>query len=426
MMKRGCWIGAVVVCVVGGMAQAQTRDLAQVPPESVGFSSERLARLDAGFKALIEKREFAGLITAVTRHGQLVHFAVQGAADRASGKPLQRDALFRIYSMTKPITGVALMMLHEEGRWHPDEPLAKHLPELAALKVYAGTDKEGRPILEAPAHPPTVGELLTHTAGFTYGFFGDTPVDQEYRKESPLRASSCGAFLEKLARLPLLYQPGERWVYSVSVDVQGCLVERLSGKSLPAFLQERIFAPLNMRDTAFAVPVEKLSRLATMYSTDMQPEPHDAGVTTVPGFASGGGGLYSTTTDYLRFAQMLANGGELDGVRLLAPSSVELMRANHLPAKLMMGQFGIGAQQMRPGFGFGYDVAVFTDPTLVGSTTGQGTYLWDGAAATWFFVDPTNDVVFVGMVQRRLGPTVPNVEALSRALTYQALVDPRK
>jgi len=287
------------------------------------------------------------------------------------------------------------------------------------------------PVLVEPAHPPTVGELLTHTAGFTYGVFGETPVDKLYQKDNPLRSGSLQEFVDKLARLPLLYQPGEAWVYSVSVDVQGYLVEKLSGKTLPDFMGERIFGPLGMKDTGFAVPESKLGRLATTYSADprtgeLQPRPRDPNVSRVPGMASGGGGLYSTAGDYLRFAQMLLNGGSLEGVRLLAPSSVDLMRSNKLPERLMTGAFGIGLQTMRPGFGFGYNVAVFEDPHRAGTTAGKGSYLWDGAAGTWSLVDPSNDVVFVGMIQRMLAPGTRDYEHLSRALTCRALLDPKK
>ena len=208
-------------------------------------------------------------------------------------------------------------------------------------------------------------------------------------------------------------------------------MEKLSGQRLPDFLRERLFEPLGMKDTGFYVPSTKMARFATLYSEN---EKNELVVTQglggdyskPPTMASGGGGLTSTAADYMRFAQMLLNGGELDGVRILAPSSVKLMSSNHLSAHLMTGEFGIGVQRMRPGFGYGYDVAVFTDPALAGSTAGQGTFLWDGAAATWFWIDPTNDIVFVGMVQRMLDARTPNLEHLSRALTYQALVDPAK
>jgi CubicO group peptidase (beta-lactamase class C family) len=221
-------------------------------------------------------------------------------------------------------------------------------------------------------------------------------------------------------------------VYSISVDIQGYLVERISGKPFADFLKERVFVPLGMKDTAFFVSDDKLPRLATVYVGDPKGSgltvvPNDPNITKPPGFPSGGGGLYSTAADYLRFAQMLLNGGELNGVRILSPSSVELMRSNHLPERLMTGKYGIGWYRMQPGLGFGYDFAVFEDPIKIGSTAGKGSFLWDGVAGTWFWIDPTNDLIFVGMIQRMMtGPGMPNMEDLSRALVYQALVDARK
>jgi CubicO group peptidase (beta-lactamase class C family) len=335
--------------------------------------------------------------------------------------------------MTKPVTGVALLKLYEQGKWDPSDPLARHIPEFANLQVYVGTDGTGALQLEKPKHAPTVAELMSHTAGFTYGFFGQSPVDRMYQLDNPLAAQSSQAFIDRLAKIPLVYQPGEQWVYSVSVDVQGYLVEKLSGKSLAEFMRTEIFEPLDMRDTGFMVPAAKLDRVATIYSAGangLAAQPRDPNIATLPGLQSGGGGLYSTARDYARFATMLANGGVLDGKRILAPATIDLMRANRLDDKLLDGRFGIGLQQMRKGFGFGYDVAVIYDPHAIGSTTGEGTYFWDGAAGTWFWVDPTNDVVFVGMIQRMGGPPapgtppLPNLQSMSRALVHAALVEP--
>ena len=220
----------------------------------------------------------------------------------------------------------------------------------------------------------------------------------------------AGFFTQKMAKLPLLYHPGEAWVYSVAVDIQGALIERLSNMSLADFMRTRIFEPLKMKDTAFFVPKDKLDRLATVYTAGekgLTPTPIDDSVTTQPGFSSGGGGLYSTAGDFLRFAQMLINEGELDGVRLLAPGTVKLMCSNQLSEKLLNGGYGIVYLQIKPGFGFGYDVGVFIDPALMGSATGKGTYLWSGAAGTWFWNDPTNDIVFIGMIARAGGLPVP-------------------
>lgn len=414
------------------VSYAQVRELAETKPEAVGFSAERLKRLDAAMQAKVDSKELAGIVTVLARHGKVVDMKTYGQQTIAGNKPMQKDSIFRIYSMTKPITGVAMMMLYEEGKWRPEDPIAKYIPELAGLKVFSGVDKDGNPTLENAGHQPTIGELMTHTAGFTYGLFGATPVDKQYQQAKLLEAPSLKEFIERLAKLPLAYQPGQGWTYSVSVDVQGYLVERLSGKTFPEFLRERVFEPLNMKDTGFFVPEAKLGRLSTTYVPDpsgkaLAPLPTDPGVSKAPGLPSGGGGLYSTARDYLRFTQMLLNNGELDGQRLLAPQTVTLMRSNHLPPHLMNGKFGIGFYRMQPGFGFGYDVAVYEDPVQVGSTAGKGSFLWDGVAGTWFWVDPTNDVIFIGLIQRMMmAPGMPNMEDLSRALVYQALVEPQK
>jgi len=419
------------ICLVGGAAHAQVREIAEVKPEMVGFSSERLEKLDKAMQATVDNKTLSGVVTVLARHGKIVQTKVYGKQDIAAATPMQKDSIFRIFSMTNPTIGVAMMMLYEEAKWRPSDPIAKFLPEFANVQVFAGTNADGSMILEKPKHAPTVGELMTHTAGFTYGLFGNSPVDKMYTKVNPLGAASLKEFAEKLATIPLLYQPGEGWVYSVSVDLQGLIVERISGKTLPEFMQERVFGPLDMKDTGFSVAQGKLARVATIYTTGqggIVPMPRDPAITQTPGMASGGGGLYSTARDYLRFTQMLLNNGELHGVRLLAPSSVQLMRTNHLPEQVTAkGTFGIGFYKMQPGFGFGYDVAVFEDPIKVGSTAGQGSFLWDGVAGTWFWVDPTNDVIFIGMIQRMMiGGGVPNLEDLSRSLVYQALIDPKK
>jgi CubicO group peptidase (beta-lactamase class C family) len=427
-----------VTSQVGAQAVKKARSAAagvEIPeakPESVGFSADRLARLDAGMKALVDSKKLAGMVTVLARHGKIVDAKTYGYADVAGQKAMQKDTIVRIYSMTKPITGVAMMMLYEEGKWKPSDPIARYIPEFRDLKVYSGVDKDGKPTLDKPGHAPTMGELMSHSAGFTYGFFGSTPVDKMYQEADLLNAPNLQEFINRVAKLPLLYQPGEGWVYSVSVDIQGYLVEKLSGKPFADFLRERIFQPLGMKDTGFYVPADKLDRVASIYQGDANPGaaamPKDPGISSPPGLPSGGGGLYSTAGDYLRFAQMVLNGGELNGVRLVAPSSIELMRANHVSDEVKNARkFGIGLYQMQPGLGFGYDFAILEDPLKLGSTAGKGTLLWDGVAGTWFWIDPTNDVVFVGIVQRWLmAPGAPDVENLARALTYQALVNPQK
>lgn len=410
---------------------AATAEIAETKPEVVGFSSERLGKLDSSMKSLVDTKKLAGIVTVLARHGKIVEEKTYGYADVASQKPMQKDTIVRIYSMTKPITGIAMMMLYEEGKWKPSDPIARYIPEFRDLKVFSGVDKDGKPTLDKPGHAPTMGELMSHSAGFTYGVFGSTPVDKMYQEAQLLGAPTLQEFIERISKLPLLYQPGEGWVYSVSVDIQGYLVEKLSGKPFADFLRERIFLPLGMKDTGFYVPAEKLDRVATIYQGDAAAAtamPRDPAISQPPGMPSGGGGLYSTAGDYLRFAQMVLNGGELNGVRLLAPSSIELMRTNHVSDEVKNARkFGIGFYQMQPGLGFGYDFAILEDPLRLGSTAGKGSFLWDGVAGTWFWIDPTNDVVFVGIVQRwLLAPGTPDVENLSRALTYQALVNPNK
>ena len=416
-------------------------DLTVVKPESVGFSSERLENLHAFMQSTVDKKQLAGAVTILARHGKVVDYRTYGYKDIASNAPMTKDAIFRDFSMTKPVTGVAMMILYEQGKWLPSDPISKYIPEFANLKVYKGVGANGQILLTDPDHPPTMRELMTHTAGFTYGFFGDTPVDKMYRDANLFASKDLHEFIVKLSQIPLIYQPGKQWVYSVSMDIQGYIVEKLSGQSLPDFVRDHIYTPLGMRDAAFYVPADKRSRFVTAYRTnakgEMEASPNDGGPAgrsyeDPPTMASGGGGMVSTAEDYYRFAAMLANGGELDGKRILAPSSVKLMGSNHLPPELLTGAFSIGYQQMRPGFGYGYDCAVVFDPAEANLPDGKGTFFWDGAAGTWFWVDPTNDIVFVGMIQRFFGPDMPgaqpnpNVQYRSRSTVYGALVDPSK
>jgi CubicO group peptidase (beta-lactamase class C family) len=418
----------------GQQANPYTTQLSENKPEALGFSSKRLERLHIALQREVDQKELPGIVTILARHGKLVEERTYGMKNLASGTPMTKDTIFRIYSMTKPVTGVAMMILYEEGKWRPSDPISKYIPEFSHLKVFKGVDEKGNMILEDPVHPPTMKELMTHTAGFTYGIFGNTPVDKMYLEQKVWQSQSLQEMVAKLAKIPLLYQPSTRWVYSVSMDIQGYIIEKLSGQSLPDFMQQRIFDPLGMKDTGFYVRVGKRDRFATLYSPDEKGQlvvdstawgaPTDfAAQPTMP---SGGGGLVSTAQDYLRFAQMLLNGGKLNGVRILAPATVELMTSNHLSPQLMAGEFSIGSSVIRPGLGWGYDCAVFSDPLEADAVVGKGTYFWAGAADTWFWIDPENDLIFVGMTQRMLGPGWPNVEGLSQPLVYQALVMPQK
>jgi CubicO group peptidase (beta-lactamase class C family) len=414
---------------------SHTIDMTPVKPESVGFSSQRLERLHALMQDVVDKKQIAGIVTILARHGKVVDYRTYGYRDLESKAPMNKDAIFRDFSMTKPVTGVAMMILYEQGKWLPSDPISKFIPEFAHLKVYKGVDADGKVILVDPDHAPTMRELMTHTAGFTYGLFGETPVDIMYRDAKPLASKNLQEFIDRMATLPLLYQPGKGWTYSVSMDIQGYIVEKLSGKSLPDFYRDNIYTPLGMKDAGFYVPADKRSRFVTAYQTadngDIVPSGRGPGGSTgdyaaQPTMPSGGGGMVSTAEDYYRFAQMLADGGELNGARILAPATVKLMSSNHVPQNLLTGEFGIGAQTMRPGFGYGFDCAVVFDPPEANLPEGKGTFFWDGAAGTWFWIDPTNDVVFVGMIQRFLDGHSPPLEYESRAVVYQALVDPAK
>src|ERR1700733_13223022 len=306
-------------------------DLTVVKPETVGFSSERLERLHALMQEAVDKKYQAGMVTILARHGKVVDYRAYGERDMASHAPMTKDTIFRDYSMTKPVTAVAMMILYEEGKWLPSDPISKFIPEFKDLKVLKGLNADGKMILADPDHAPTMRELMTHTAGFTYGFFGDTPVDAMYRDQKVLQSANLHEMVEKLAKIPLAYQPGTRWRYSVSMDIQGYIVEKLSGKSLPDFMRENIYQPLGMKDAGFFVPQEKRDRFMTLYRSgpngdlvaDANAGPNPRDYDHVPTLPSGGGGMVSTAEDYYRFASMLARGGELGGARVLAPASVK-------------------------------------------------------------------------------------------------------
>jgi CubicO group peptidase (beta-lactamase class C family) len=428
---------AVVALSIHSYAQQPARhaiDLTVNKPETVGFSSERLERLHALIQGEIDQKQLAGAVTILARHGKVVEYQTYGQRDIATNTPITKDTIFRAYSMTKPVTGVAMLILYEQGKWLPSDPISKFIPEFAHLKVFKGVDAEGKMILVDPDHAPTMRELMTHTAGFTYDNQSKTMVGQMVRDAKVMQSQTLQEMIDKLAKIPLIYQPGNGWTYSLSMDIQGYIVEKLSGQSLPDFMRDHIFVPLGMKDTAFYVPAEKRDRFATNYKGTS-----DGGITrnaagggapadyaTQPTMPSGGGGLVTTIEDYYRFASMLANGGELNGTRILAPSTVKLMTSNHLPASLLTGEFGIGLSVMRPGFGYGYDCAVIFDPPEANLSDGKGTFFWDGAAGTWFWVDPTNDIVFVSMIQRMTSPDNHSFEYKSHAVVDQALVDPSK
>lgn len=419
--------------VAAFVTTAATNSPNVMKPEAVGFSSERLENLHALIQGEIDRKALAGAVTILARHGKVIEYRTYGQKDIAQNTPMSKDVIFRAYSMTKPVTAVAMMVLYEQGKWLPSDQVSRFLPEFANLKVFKGVDSEGKMILVEPDHPPTMQELMTHSAGFSYGFT-NSMVDAEYHKQGVLQSHDLQEAVKKLATIPLNYQPGKGWMYSVSMDIQGAIIEKLSGQSLPQFMQEHIFKPLDMKDSGFFVPQEKRARFATNYraTPDEQLTPVSAAgkapedYATEPTMPSGGGGLVTTAEDYYRFAQMLANKGELDGKRILAPATVTLMTSNHLAANLLTGDFGIGQHIMRPGFGYGFNCAVVFDPAAAALSDGKGTFFWDGAAGTWFWVDPTNDIVFVSMIQRMGGHDNHSLEYRSHATVDQALVDPAK
>ena len=405
-------------------------DLIEGTPESVGLSSEGLAQVDAYVQEQIDAGTIPGAITLVARHGKIVHVNPMGFKDIASGEKSRVDGLYRIFSMTKPVTAVAMMILYDEGHWQPDDAVAKHLPELARLKVFSGKADDGSMIVAEPDHPPTLIELFTHTAGFSYGTALSDPndaIDTAYRAANVWGAEDLTDMMARLATTPLAFQPGTSWRYSIGMDVQGAIIERLTGQSLATFMRTRIFEPLGMVDTAFYTPPEKKDRLATLYL-----KAGDAPLTPIdnplrkdcdaePALATGGGGLVSTIADYARFAQMLVNRGELDGSRILSADAATLMMTNHLPDALIQHGFTGGHQRIRPGFGFGFNGIVFYDPEAAGIPVGKGTYHWDGAAGTWFWVDPANDLLFVGMTQF-LSYTAPPLQATTQRLLADAIM----
>ena len=409
---------------------------AYVAPESVGFDSARLKKLDVAMAKVVADGRVAGMTTLLVRHGKVVEFNTYGKSDIASGAPMAKDQIVRIYSMTKPITGVAMMILFEEGKWKLDDPVTKFVPEFKDLKVMTGLNEKGEMITVPATRAPTMREVMSHTAGFGYGLGDKHPVDKQFRAKRVLGSANLKEMAEKVADIPLMFQPGTNWSYSVAVDVQGLIIERISGQKFSDFLQSRLFGPLKMDDTAFSTGPDKAGRLATLYMTDpktykMVPASELFGnsppdYTKPPALESGGGGLVSTTADYGRFAQMLVNKGELDGVRILSPAAVELMGTNVIPENVLVNTNGSNGLRFNNAVGFGLDFMVVSDPRKAGSLTGKGEMSWGGAAGTWFWIDPTNDMYFVGMIQRLGGSGGDDLGTLARTLTYQALTHPEK
>ncbi|MDE0010856.1 MAG: serine hydrolase [Candidatus Poribacteria bacterium] len=402
-------------------------------PEEVDVSAERLERIRPVMQDYVDKEKLPGFLTVVARHGKIVHFETVGMRDIENKKPIEPDTIFRIYSMSKPITSVAIMMLYEESHFQLDTPAAKFIPEFENMKVYNEDQTE---ILDAKKKI-TIKHLLMHTAGFTYGW-GDKPVDERYKElkifENVIDLTSSAKLanmVEKLANIPLVHEPGKKWTYGVSTDVLGYLVQAISGMPFEKFLQTRLFEPLGMMDTAFSVPPEKRDRFAALYSFTKKEGIERVGKkATANGeftfFPSGGGGLVSTAADYMRFCQMLLNGGELDGVRILGKETVELMRYPHHDGWFGLGFAVVNDKESKdsddnddkkdPG-----DKDDDGDEESKDTPESVGSFSWSGAAATIFWIDPVEELIGVLMTQIHNNP-YPFHDQF-KALTYQALTE---
>ncbi len=382
------------------------------PAAAAGFTAAGVAALNAQMHALVDQQKLAGVVTLLARKGKVVNLDAYGKQDISAPTAMTTDSIFRIASMTKPICGVAMMQLYEQGKWKLDDPVARHIPEFAGLKV-----KTADGALVDQTTPMTMAQLMSHTAGF-----GTSAV---YTADN-LGETDLQGMIDKLAKLPLASQPGADWAYGPVVNIQGYVVEKLSGKSLDRYFQDHIFTPLKMPDTQFWTDPAKVSRVVRIHTYadgKLVPAADPRIQTTKPRFLAGSGGLVSTASDYFRFCQALLNGGQLDGARILKPETVKLMRKSVLRPGVGVDLYG----PVQKGVGFGMDFAVNENPAISGLAQGQDSYWWGGAFGTWFWIDPTNDIVFVGMIQNINGSTpgagTPPVRDISPKAVYAALAD---
>ncbi len=427
--RRRLWLTAALAAALAAcatMGDGPAADKAAWPthsdlaPAQTAFTAEGLKALDARMREAVDKGEFAGLAYALVKDGKVVAFSVFGNQSY-DGPPMKEDTLFRIRSMTKPVTGVAMMQLREQGKWKPEDPVTKFLPELGALKVATSADNLDN--LAPVAHTPTMNEVMTHTGGFGYGLSASNAVDRAYQAQHPMYEKDLNALVKRVAAVPLLAQPGERWSYSIAVDLQGAIIEKITGQTFGDYLDENIFSPLAMNNTGFWLTEADRPRVATVYTrnttTGARDVLQDANSFTHDFYKeqsqaeSGGGGLVSTLHDYVRFTQMLLNRGELDGKRILKPETVDYMMQNHIGA--LKGVIGGG--------GFGYGGMVVVGEPTDRAPQPKGTFSWFGIDGTWFWVDPANKLSFVGMIQRRGAgdPGSIDVRAESAQLVYKAL-----
>ncbi len=414
IMKRIILVCLIVILPVGSWAQKGS-NFPTSNPEAAGLSSDRLNRINPVMQRYVDDNKLPGLITMVARHGKVVHFEKYGMMD--VDKPMQLNTIFSIQSMTKPITSVAVMMLYEEGYFQLNDPVSKYIPEFKDLKVFSSKDKDGIHVVEQ-IKPMTIENLLTHTSGLGYGW-GDDPIDLLYNA-AKLRDGDLKDMITGLSKIPLYYQPGTRWNYSMSTDVLGYLVEVISGKPFDDFLRERIFIPLKMKDTDFSIPQEKLHRVAALYGPAKSigikviEKPDTSWMSRPAKFFGGGGRLFSTATDYMVFSQMLLNKGEYDGVRLLGSKTVDFMTKNHITDEI----FSMGDN----GAGFGLGFLVYRDIIKTHIIGTEGSYGWAGSYSTFFLIDPTEQLILILFTHFSPNSSYPTNEEFI-VLTYQAIVD---
>ncbi len=400
-----------------------------ISPESVGMSSERLARIAPVMNDFVRDNQLPGILTLIQRRGQIVHRGSFGLMDIEAGKPMRDDALFRLYSMTKPVVSVALMLLYEEGRFGLSDPISRFIPAFKDTKVYAGSPRGGMKLVEQE-QPINFHHLLTHTAGLSYGSYFDSPVEDLYRRSFPAqfdRNLPLKNIIDRIAALPLLFQPGTQWRYSCATDVVGYAVEVIADMPLGDFLRQRIFEPLGMTDTDFYVPAAKTSRLAQIYGSNALYDPYVISpeklmmigdVTTPTQSPAGGAGLISTQADYLRFCNFLLSDGAYDGGRLISRRTLAMMTADHIADALKP----LNMLPFETSYGFGLGFRVATGLGKVRTLTSVGEYGWSGAAKTYFWIDPAEDMI--GMMMTQILPTDDYpVNERFRILAYQAIAD---
>ena len=398
-----------------------------------GFSEARLENIQALLSGYVEDARLPGYLCMVSRHGAEAHFLAHGMMDVERAKPVARDTIFRIYSMTKPITSVALMMLYEQGRFQLDDPVARYIPAWKDLKVFAGGDESAFEVSDV-VRAMTIKDLFTHTAGLTYGFMNSHPVDAIYRANK-IGGMAAGGTLEgmvaKLADIPLQFSPGSQWNYSVATDVLGYLVQLFSDQDLDAYVAQRITGPLGMTDTGFMVPAEKVARFSACYERvtksstfRLQDDPEQRSYLQRPTFFSGGGGMVSTLGDYHKFAKMLLGRGELAGTRLLGRKTIAYMTTNHMPGGSDLAAMGmpVFSETSYNGIGFGLGFSVVLDPVAANVLDSKGEFAWGGAASTYFWVDPVEELIVIFMAQLLPSSSYP-IRRQLKTLVYQALVD---